>query len=216
MDMDQFFEMWPHCYHVTSETNLPSIQQSGSLIPAETLFRKAGRSDLLRQRRLTDVALAIDGQVVRIRNQRPLDPAAIDLGDWGVLEDYVCWLNARVFFWCGTSLGPVEDGVRMFQRANDPSILLRVPTRSLIHANRKAEVYVSTCNTGAAWLVQGRRTRRGPEVFHSAFGFTGSSQQIVEVSFGEPVRLTSDTTYAATLTGPWVHLFSASIDRARR
>jgi hypothetical protein len=215
MDMERFFEIWPYCYHVTSETNLPSLRHSRILSPAEVLFRKAGQNDLIRQRRLVDVLISIDGKDVRVRNQSPLDPEAIDLGGWGFLEDYIRWLNGRVFFWPGTEFGPVEEGTRMFHRSEGHSIFLRIPTRSLMLANRTSEAYVSTCNTGVARLIEGQKSRRGPWEFYSAIGFLGSPTQIVEVSFVDSVFLTSDTVYAMRLGGLWMNLFSSSVEPDR-
>jgi hypothetical protein len=94
---------WTHCYHVTAALNLRSIRRSRILLPAETLFRRLDRRDLLSRRRTRDVRLRLQGQEILVRNQAPLDPESIDLGSTETFEDYVACLNAHVFFWPGTA-----------------------------------------------------------------------------------------------------------------
>jgi O-acetyl-ADP-ribose deacetylase (regulator of RNase III) len=200
---EKLFEVWPYCYHVTSGTNLNSIYRVRTLFPAATIFKEAGQHGICRERRTEDIVLRLDGHDVLIRNQSALSPEALDLAPGELLEDYVSCLNSRVFFWPGTASGPVDDGVRMCHRAAAGSIILRVPTRSLVSANPAAEVYISTCNTGAAWLDNGRKSRRGREVFELVNGFSGNPASIQEISFVTDIRLPTDTTNSASVTGPW-------------
>jgi O-acetyl-ADP-ribose deacetylase (regulator of RNase III) len=205
---EKLFDLWPNCYHVTSKVNLTSIRRSRRLLPAQAIFKKVKQDSLCRERRTNDLMLYVDGHDILIRNQRPLDPEAVEFGTEEALEDYVSTLNSRVFFWPGTTAGPVEDGVRMFDKESAGSILLTVPFRSLVDANPQAKLYVSTCNTGAAWRNNGRKTRRGQHVFEPVHTFSGYPGDIMEISFvADELELPSKVNYAPSLAGPWHALF---------
>jgi hypothetical protein len=204
----QFFNIWTHSYHVTSAANLVSIRQSRVLLPTQTLLKQAKRHYFLRRRRTRDVLLRIEGQQILIRNQVPLDPYSLDLGATGTLPEYVACLNSFVYFWPGTALGPREDGVRMFERTNGTlSIVIRMPTRSLIDTNPASPTYVATCNTGVAWTEQGTRSRRGPDVFQPVETFSEQPSSIHEICFGGDVRLPEDAEYGTNPAGPWRPFF---------
>jgi hypothetical protein len=208
MNLEELFIIWTHSYHVTAAANLVSIRQSRVLWPTHTLLKRAKRHYFLRRRRSRDILLRIEGQQILIRNQAPLDPGSLDLGATGTLEKYVAWLNSYVYFWPGTALGPREDGMRMFERTTGTrSIVIRVPTRSLIAANRASPACVATCNTGVAWTEQGIRSRRGPEVFQPIAKFSEQPASIHEICFGGDVRLPESAEYGTNPTGPW-HTFS--------
>lgn len=200
----QLFNVWTHSYHVTSDANLVSIRQSRVLWPTQTLLKRAKHPYFLRRRRTRDVLLQIEGQQVLIRNQVPLDPNSLYLRATVTLAEYVACLNSFVYFWPGTTLGPREDGVRMFERTNGTvSIVIRVPTRSLIDTNRDSPTYVATCNTGVAWIDQGPRSQRGPEVFQTVGSFSEPPASIHEICFGGEVRLPTDAEYGENPEGPW-------------
>jgi hypothetical protein len=204
---EKLFEVWPYCYHVTSGTNLNSIYRARTLLPAATIIREAGQHSIGKERRTEDIILRLKGYDVLVRNQNPLNPEALDLAPGELLEDYVSCLNSRVFFWPGTTSGPVDDGVRMCNQAAAGSIILRVPCRSLVSANPSADVYISRCNTGAAWLDKGQKSRRGRAVFERINTFSGNPASIQEISFVDDIQLPSDTMKAASVAGPWDALF---------
>jgi hypothetical protein len=207
MNLEELCIIWTHSYHVTSAANLVSIRQSRVLWPTHTLLKRAKKHYFLRRRRTRDIPLRVEGQQILIRNQSPLDPSSLDLGATGTLEEYVASLNSYVYFWPGTALGPREDGVRMFERTNGKrSIVIRVPTRSLLEANRASPTCVATCNTGVAWTEQGRRSRRGPEVFQPVEKFSEQPASIHEICFGNDVRLPESAEYGTNPAGPW-HAF---------
>jgi hypothetical protein len=200
---------WTHCYHVTAALNLRSIRRSRILLPAETLFRSLDRRDLLSRRRTRDVRLRLQGQEILVRNQAPLDPESIDLGSTETFEDYVACLNAHVFFWPGTASGPTPDGTRMFLRTEGvTSAMIRVPSRSLLEVNEGSLVHVSTCNTGASWVVAGKKSRRGVDVFQRTECFSESPARIAEISFRGSVSLPDDSECSTGFRGPWRPLFT--------
>ena len=143
-----------------------------------------------------------------VRNQCALDPSSLDLDSGATVDEYVACLNARVYFWPGTVSGPVDDGLRMLDHVGSArSQMIQVPSRSLICANAEVEVSVSTCNSGAAWVEGGQKSRRGPQVFQPAEGFAGRVSDIAEISFAGPVCLPKETRYARSPAGPWRRLF---------
>jgi uncharacterized protein DUF7002 len=207
LDLGQIIAAWTHCYHVTYEVNLASIRRWRALLPANTLFAQAAHGGGA-ERRTRDIVLRVRGEHVVVRNQCSLDPASLELEPGATVDDYVAYLNSRAYFWPGSLNGPVEDGTRMLARSGvHRSIVLRVPTRSLLVANPAQTPDVSTCNTGAAWTEAGRKSRRGAHVFRPCEAFTGAATDIVEISFMGTVGLPADTTYAAGVSGPWRALF---------
>jgi hypothetical protein len=199
---------WTHCYHVTAALNLQSFRRFGILFPTATLFRLTDRGDLLNRRRTHDVRLQLQGQQVLVRNQTPLDPDSINVGFTETLEDYVACLNAHVFFWPGTASGPTHDGMRMFERtAGVKSAMIRVPSRSLLEANEGSLVHVSTCNTGASWVMHGKKSQRGLYVFQRAECFAEPPERIEEISFRGPVNLPDDCECSTGFGQRWHALF---------
>jgi hypothetical protein len=208
VNLEPIIAQWTHCYHVTAAINLQSLRCSGLLLPAATLFRLTDRGDLLNRRRTHDVLIQLRGQKVLVRNQTPLDPDSIDVGFTGTLEDYVGCLNTHVFFWPGTASGPTPDGMRMFQRkAGVKSAMLRVPSRSLLEANDGSLVHLSTCNTGASWVVDGKKSQRGLHVFQRAECFAEPPGRIEEISFRGPVNLPNDCECNTGFGERWHALF---------
>jgi hypothetical protein len=211
VNLEPIIARWTHCYHVTAVVNLQSLRRSRILLPAATLFRRMARSDLLNRRRTHDVRLRLPGQEILVRNQAPLDPDSIDVGSTETLEDYVACLNAHVFFWPGTASGPTLDGVRMFQRtAEVKSAIIRVPSRSLLEANESSLIDVSTCNTGASWVVEGKKSRRGLGVFQRAECFADSPARIAEISFRGPVSLPDNSECSTAFGREWNSLFAVT------
>ena len=216
VNLEAIIGHWTHCYHVTAVVNLQSLRRSATLLPAATLFRTTDRSDLLSLRRTHDVRLRVQGHEILVRNQAPLDPDSVEVGATETLEDYVTCLNAHVFFWPGTASGPTPDGVRMFQRTTGvTSAIVRVPSRSLLEANESSLIDVSTCNTGASWVVDGKKSQRGLDVFQHAECFTDSPARIAEISFRGPVSLPDDSECSTGLGRPWHSLFPATHEQGR-
>jgi hypothetical protein len=200
---------WTHCYHVTAVVNLRGIRRSRVLQPAATLFRRTEQSHLLSCRRTHDVQLRFQNQEILVRNQAPLDPDQIDLGFRETFEEYVACLNSHVFFWPGTAAAPTLDGVRMFRRtARVKSAMIRVPTRSLLEANEGSIVHLSTCNTGASWVSEGKKSQRGIGVFQWAESFAEPPERIEEIMFRGSVNLPDDSECSIGIEKCWCLLFA--------
>jgi hypothetical protein len=198
---------WTHCYHITYAANLPLIRRRGELLPALHLLSRAGIQHLAVERRADDLRLNIEGVDVMLRNQRPLDPGALELRT-GRFDDYVACLNSRTFFWPGTASGPVADGRRMFERRDGPrSIVIRVPTRALFEANAFVPFDFSACNSGAAWVENGRKTYRAPELFKPHERFAQGAREIWEISSRASVVLPADSACSDRFDGCWRGLY---------
>ena len=216
VSLESIIARWTYCYHITAVVNLRVIRRLRILHPATMLFQQARRDDLLSCRRTQDVHIAYQDQTILVRNQAPLDPDRIDLRSAESFGDYVARLNRHVFFWPGTASCPTPDGVRMFRNAGVRSILIRVPTRSLMQANDRAQVYLSTCNSGTSWIVEGgKKSQRGSDVFHQAECFTGLPERVEEIAFSCSVTFPDDSECSAGLGQPWRSLFAHTNDQQR-
>jgi hypothetical protein len=214
VNLEPIITHWTHCYHVTAVVNLRGIRRSRVLLPAATLFRRMDQSDLLSCRRTHDVQLRFQNQEILVRNQAPLDPDHIDLGSTETFEEYVACLNTHVFFWPGTASGPTLDGVRIFrQTAGVKSAMIRVPTRSLLEANEGSIVHLSTCNTGASWVGEGKKSQRGIGVFQRAESFAEPPERIEEIMFRGSVNLPDDSECSTGIGQRWRSLFARTNGR---
>jgi hypothetical protein len=190
MNVGEFARHWPYCYHVTFYMNLGLIQASGYLYSAETLLSFAGEAKSHR-RRMTEKLIRVEGRTVILRNQRALDPRALDLPRNCSLSDYLAFLNERTYFWPGTSVGPVADGIRMLEAGGSsvPAAVIRVESESLMEANKHAAILVATCNTGAAWRGEDVKCRRALDLVRPLPDYPGDPGDIIEVSFVNAARL---------------------------
>ena len=82
----------------------------------------------------------------------------------------------------------------MFQRTAE-STIIRAASHSLLEANEGALIDLSTCNTGATWVVEGKKSRRGLDVFQRRECFADSPASIAEISFRGPVSLPDDSEF---------------------
>jgi hypothetical protein len=204
MDVNQFARQWPYCFHVTFAVNLGLIKTFGCLYSAKTLLSIAGEIRSC-HRRMTEQVIYVRGQPVVLRNQRALNPQALDLPCDCSLDDYIAFLNERAYFWPGTSTGPVADGIHLLAGHGSPmpAAMIRVGSKSLMELNEHAAIYVATCNTGASWADGSGKSRRAPDFFRPLPEYSGDSQAIVEVSFVKSARLPNCSEYSTTSVQGW-------------
>jgi len=197
MNVDEFARQWPYCFHVSFSVNLGLIQTSGCLYSANTLLSIAGEARSCR-RRTAEKMIRVRGQTVVLRNQRALNPEAVDLPCDCSLSDYVAFLNERTYFWPGTSIGPVADGIRLLavHGWSMPAVIIRVESKSLMQANEHASIQVATCNTGATWVDGSGKSRRSLDLFCRLPEYSDDPQSIVEVSFVDVARLPRCSEYS--------------------
>lgn len=207
MTTDEIVSLWPFCYHVTFASNLASIRKTGVIRPAAELLEAAGVGRP-QGRRLSERRLRIDGLEVCIRNQRALDPEALQLGEDERLEHFLSYLDRRTYFWPGDTAGPVRDGQRMIDAHGDdlPAAIIRIPTRSLIDANLPRVLCVAAVNTGAAWHGGGRSARQLRSAVVQLADFAGDLRLIVECSFDGAAALPAPTEVAPPALIDWRQL----------
>jgi hypothetical protein len=70
--LEKFIELRPYAYHVSQQTNLASLARTLTIESSASLIRRAGRFELLRQRREIPTPIQIDGETVVLQDQLPL------------------------------------------------------------------------------------------------------------------------------------------------
>jgi hypothetical protein len=197
MNVLEFSRRWPYCYHVTFDVNLGLIKASRYLYSADALLSFAGVAKSYR-RRMSEKLIRVKGRMVMLRNQRALDPRALDLSPNCNLSDYVAFLNQRTYFWPGTSSGPVAEGIRMLEVRGPsvPAAVIRVGSRPLMEANKHATALVATFNTGKTGSRKANR-RQAFDLVQPFTDYSKAAEDIIEVSFMNAVRLPKCSEYYA-------------------
>jgi hypothetical protein len=203
-DFASFARLRPYLYHLTSFENLARLQRTKTLYSARALAEQANRFDVLEARRPTHEAIVIDGEMVFIRDQRPLHKGNMRLmGQWS-FEQFLSSLNDRVFFWPGDETRPISYGRRHFERyEQEDSAILRLRFASLVEANPNALPLFSKCNSGSPRWSRGVAGDRGPHTFVKASEASFGPANVVEVTFLRSVVLPETTEWASTIAGPW-------------
>ena len=184
----QFCNTRPYLYHLTALANLGTILADRSLYSAEYLCERAGVT--LNGKRREHFPLDLDGTPILLRDQRPLHPGNVALGDGWTWDDLLRELNQRVFFWPGRIDGPSDHGRRHHQRyADERPLLLRLMTRDVISANPGRPPEFCRYNSGAPRCTKGRGSPRGADSFVPADRFPGRASQVVEVTYVRRVLL---------------------------
>src|SRR5579864_8684024 len=197
----------PYAYHLTSRDNLRLIREECCLECASGLIVRAGRPELLRQRRRRHILIRVREADIQLRDQAPLHEANIAFQDGWQLGDLVEELNRLVFFWPGTAYGPNLYGRRHFARyQNENPVLVRIATAALMAQNPEATPLFCCFNSGAPRYSGGRASPRGRNTFVPANHFSGGLSDVVELTFPDRVLLPTSTEYGSTPDGPWYDL----------
>jgi hypothetical protein len=206
--LDAVARLRPFLYHLTDWQNVPRIRRMRMLESATALATAAGRADVIAARRRGHVQLALEEEAVLLRDQAPLHVGNMRLDDGWTFEGFVRHLNDRVFFWPGTAAGPIDYGVRHYERyAAEHPALLRVPFRALLAANPTAEPQFCRYNSGSPRWSRGVAAPRGSATFVTAAVAQFSAAQVVEVTVPGSIVLPVDTMIGGQPTGPWEPLF---------
>jgi hypothetical protein len=205
IDLKLLSQKRPFVYHLTSNSNLPSILSSKALLSASVLLEQADKTGLkshLRVRRANHLPIEIKGRTLLIRDQRPLSERALQkcLDAGLTFEDYYELLNNRVFLWA-----TVSRLCRHYDRyrSEDP-VLLRFRTAELLRLNPNAEF--SRINSGATRAnshLGGIAPRRGRETFQIAANCAYGIASIVEVTVRQKCMLPERFELGSNPEGPW-------------
>jgi hypothetical protein len=174
---------------------------------AETLLSMAGES-AYGEYRTVERMIPIKHWTVQLRNQRALNPQALDLPLGCSLNDYVAFLDKRAYFWPGTADGPTPEGMRfLIGHAMPTEVVIRVDSKSLIEANDYAMIQVATCNTGAAWMNETGKSKRNFDLSNPLSAYQGNPNAIIEVSFWHGAALPAPTEYSSEGLRGWTRMF---------
>ena len=166
--LDRFIELRPFLFHLTATDNLNRIVEVRVLQPAKELLAIGGWSTPQTAPRRAHKPVEIDGHTVWIRDQRPLHAGHIAFDEGWDLPRFLSHVDAHVFFWPGTELGPIKAGLNHFDTyAHERPALLRVSTRDLFAANPGLEPLFSRYNSGAPRTVNGRKSPRGSRTYRT-------------------------------------------------
>ena len=194
MDMHRFCETRPCLYHLTATSNIDSIFAIREIVSAASILRGAGMEAHLRTKRAVHLPVEVNGRSILLRDQRPFHCGNCRFeGGWDC-GDVLTALNERVFFWPGDLDGPIDYGVRHFERyAGEACSVLVVPTAELLASNADRTPQVCRYNSGSPRCTGGRGSPRGPQTFVQAESFAGTPGTVREVTFTERVILPKST-----------------------
>jgi hypothetical protein len=210
VDADTLISRWPFCFHLTAARNLPGIRRSRVLKATDVLLTHAGRLELNGIRRMGDMRLDFGQFDVVLRNQQPLEPTLLELGDGETFADYVRFLNSLVFFWPGDRLRPVREGFEMVEdTVLEDQAILRMPTRSLLAANARVPLWVSPVNAGVGRMLNGRRAQLGRRIYRQLED-ADDDMDVVECSYPGEAALPPDSMVSTKLAGPWGFLWGSN------
>ena len=210
--VERFLRLRTFAFHVTQRANLPRLSRTRRLLPAADLIRRSGELHLLRTRRTEPRHITVDGEVVVLQDQRPLIFANAALGPGWTEGDFVEFLNMHVFFWPGDSVGPIQYGERLWNRyAADSPGVLRIPSASLLAANRSLSPLFCAFNSGAPRMQHGQRVARGRDLFQPGNSFDRAPAKARELVFGGPVALPEETEVAVG-RGQWAPILKSRLE----
>lgn len=190
LDLERFARTRPYLYHLTAASNIPWITADRRLDSAFALLERSGRADQARVRRKSHLVVHAPGREVVLRDQAPLHRGNLRLPEGFTFEDFVAVLNARVFFWPGNEAGPIDYGVRHFERySHEDCAVIVVRTKELFDANLGTVPQFCRYNSGSPRCNGGHPVPRGPNTFVPADLCSWRPGEIKEVTFSPAVLL---------------------------
>lgn len=194
----------PFLYHITAKENLGVIRDTEMLYSTVLLVGRAGRPEVLKDRRRQSMNICLPEGLVVLRNQAPFHVGNIEFrGGWD-LEHLLRALNNKIFFWPGTEAGPIDYGRRHFAAYRDTDAILRLPFTALLSSNPVFCKY----NSGSPRHTGGRKSPRGPDTFLSVERWPFGIGEVAEVAFEWELSPPNSSTWSESVAGPWEPLFS--------
>ena len=169
-------------YHLAEAPNWPLIQRDGllcanRLVDAASLDT-ASRKRLQLEQRMVHTVLP---NGVRIRDQRPMPPAALEKCLCGMSPtDWYAIVNARVFFW----IDPDRLNRQRAACSSRPQVVIAVDTAALVAAHHE-HVALTPINTGNA---RRKPARRGAATFVPYAQWTRSGWASEAAALDTPLR----------------------------
>lgn len=202
-----FVRLRPYLFHLTSSRNLDRLGRTMRMDCAAQLLVDAGRPEVVRSKRRHSEMVQVRGDVVHIRDQAPLHAGNTALSGGWLIEDFIQCLNQKVFFWPGTSRGPIAYGIRHYERYREEApVILRIPTVSMFAANDGHPPLFCRFNSGSPRCSYGQPSPRSPETFQPAVQAAFGAARVVEVVFDFSAVLPGDAEVGLSPSGPWAQL----------
>lgn len=205
LDTCRLSRLRPYLYHLTARQNLPAIVRCRELHCSRFLLNAAGLGHLATTRRIDHLSIAVGAGRLLLRDQKPLAAGAIAFEAGWTLERFVEHINEHVFFWPGTSAGPIPAGKNHFARYDrEMPVVIRFATDDAVQSA------LSYCryNSGAPRCSGGKYSPRGSNTYLPAARFPGSPSDVIEVVAHGSVALPLASEVADDPSGPWRKLFS--------
>ena len=205
-ELDQFAAIRPYLFHLTSRENVDLLRHTRQLLPASAILSEADACDWLDRKRQDHVKVQFRGQLLLVRDQKPLYQGNTALADGWTFGHLIRSLNDRVFFWPGTSPGvPIAYGERHFERykSEGPKIL-RIGTRDLIIENSELTPEFCKYNSGSPRCSGGKGSPRGLETFVTCSQAPFRPSAAIEVTFRGTVSIPTSCEIGDSTVGPWI------------
>lgn len=202
--IDEFIRLRPYLFHLTANGNLGRISRTRRLDSAARILVDAGQPDVVRSKRRRHEVVQIGNEVVHVRDQAPLHAGNTGLSGGWTFADFVQHLNQKVFFWPGTSRGPISYGVRHYDRYREEApAIIRVSTASIVDANNGNPPLFCRYNSGSPRCSNGQLSPRSLMTFRPAVQVEFGVARVVEVVFEEVAVLPGDAEIGQAPSGPW-------------
>jgi hypothetical protein len=187
--IEQLAAKYPRLWHMADSRNLPGILERGLLCTSALLdllaIAPAERTRYERERRPDDVVFdhAQHGIIV-LRDQRPLSVARLSsVLTEGTVEEFLAFINRRVFFWPTEERLKTMNGARAYQ--DRTQLVLVVATLPLLRGH-EARLLLSPINSGSTTRFA---VNRSIATFQSPndYDWTGRRREVAEVTIADGV-----------------------------
>jgi hypothetical protein len=211
INLADLIHMSPCLYHVTYEDSLNRIRRLRCLESAAILMQAGGQLEWLRRRRDAMVRFFVDGDLVVLTDQRPINEKNIAFQDGWTLGDLIESINRRVFFWRGGREGLLKSNQGHFGRYEGEGhrlAFLRLCFEETRQLNTDRGPDLCMHNSGAARKYDGKPIPRGPKTFVQPEDAEFNKGEIQEVVFRAFADLPATTEVCSgSWKGPWQPLF---------
>lgn len=216
IDSAKLMEKSHYLYHVTYVGSLARIKRLRQLQSAATLLRLGGRSALVRVRRTRLEEFEVDGDTIRLTDQKPIKEANISFQDGWSLADLIEAINRRVFFWRGPPTGLLKKDQGHFEKyeeAGHSLVFLRSGFAETVRLNAERGPELCKYNSGAARMNDGRPIPRGRATFVPPKQADFALGKVREVVFRDFVDLPSSAELCeGSWRGPWQKVWQVESD----
>lgn len=207
MNLENFIKIRPNVYHLTDSNNIDSILRDRKVLSTEELVKISdleGKKKFLTTRREDHEIITSGNQKYYIRDQYPLNLKILGKCLEGncTIEQFVGYLNSKVFFW-GKMAGLKSHYARYIAQ-NESPVILRFDTKDLFDLN--APPKFTRLNSGApraSSYLGGKGSPRGLNTFLPAEQFEHGAGSVNEVVFDKFAILPNNIMIGKHPDGPF-------------